>query len=241
VLNIRSVELQHGLISGNDLYYQYSPTFKTGIKDAFFPDTICVYGNYWKEQLLKGCEFDSSQIVVAGDYQWQPVNSDPTIVKINQVIICAQKNIHEEYLTYARMLKPLLLKYPDWKFMIKLHPLEKYKERYYELAHEGFEIVDREKSISLLLRESRIQISIYSTTFFDALGYDIVNFSLQQYSVYSDYAAQMVLEGVAQPLLVQEDPIEKYLLANGQCNLLSRDAVYSSLNKALFLNTILGE
>jgi hypothetical protein len=51
----------------------------------------------------------------------------------------------------------------------------------------------------------------------------------------------MVLEGVAQPLLVQEDPIEKYLLANGQCNLLSRDAVYSSLNKALFLNTILGE
>jgi hypothetical protein len=241
VLNIRSIELQHGLISGNDLYYQYSPTFKTGTKDAFFPDAICVFGNYWKEQLLKGCEFESSQIIVAGDYQWQPENLSSQTQKLNQVIICAQKNMHEEYIAYARMLKPLMLKHPEWKWIIKIHPLEKLKDSYFELANEGYEIVDREKSISVLLRESRIQISIYSTTFFDALGCDIVNFSLQSYSVYSDYAAQMVVEGVAQPLQVHEDPIEKFLLSKEPSNLLLRDEVYSPLNKTILRKAILGE
>jgi hypothetical protein len=241
VLNIRSVELQHGLISGNDLYYQYSPSFRTAVKDAFFPDIICVYGNYWKDQLLKGCEFDSSQIIVAGDYQWQPENSPALIQPFNQVLICAQKNMHDEYVAYAHMMKPFIEKHHDWKWIIKMHPLEKQKMLYFELAKVGFEIVDRERSINSLLRESRIQISIYSTTFFDALGCEISNFSLQDYSVYSDYAAQMVAEGVAQPLLVSEDPIEKFLQSKGQHHQRPRSDVYGSFEEHIMKRAILGD
>lgn len=241
VLNIRSVELQHGLISGNDLYYQYSPAFRTAVKEAFFPDTICVFGNYWKEQLLKGCEFESSQVIVAGDYQWQPNSTSSNVQPINQVLICAQKNMHEEYVAYAQRIKPFMAKHPEWKWIIKMHPLEKHKEHYFNLAKEGFEIVDRERSINSLLRESRIQISIYSTTFFDALGYEIENFSLQDYSMYSDYAAQMVAEGVAQPLQIHEDPIETFLQSKGQRALRPRSDVYGTFDGLGMKRAILGD
>jgi hypothetical protein len=132
-------------------------------------------------------------------------------------------------------------KHPDWKWIIKIHPLEKRKEHYYELSKEGFEIVDRERSINSLLRESRIQISIYSTTFFDALGYAIENFSLQDYSVYSDYAAQMVTEGVAQPLFVHENPIEKLLQSDGLRTRRPRNDVYASFDGLIMKRAILGE
>jgi hypothetical protein len=91
-----------------------------------------------------------------------------------------------------------------------------------------------------LLRDSRIQISIYSTTFFDALGFSIENYSLQEYSVYSDYAAEMVSEGVAEPLLVDEDPIEKHLLSKGRKTLRPRSEVYGQFDETAFRNAILG-
>jgi len=240
VLKIRSVELQHGLISGNDLYYQYSSVFGNGVRNAFFPDAICVYGSYWKAQLLKGCEFDPSQITITGDYQWSSELSHPLVLPSNQVLICAQKNMHEEYLAYARSLKSVMTKHPDWKWVIKMHPLEKNKGQYLELVKDGFEIIDREKSLTELLRDSRIQISIYSTTFFDALGFSIENYSLQDYSIYSDYAAQMVAEGIAQPLRTDEDPIEKHLHSNVRLTLLPRSEVYSQFDEVTMRHTILG-
>jgi hypothetical protein len=240
VLNIRSVELQHGLISGNDLYYQYASILSNGVKNAFFPDTICVYGSYWKTQLLKGCEFESTQITVAGDYQWSADESASMVLPYKQVLICAQKNMHEEYVAYAQRLKLLMTKHPDWKWVIKLHPLEKNKDQYIELVKDGFEIIDREKTLTALLKESSIQISIYSTTFFDALGYSIENYSLQDYSVYSDYAAEMVSEGVAEPLRVDEDPIEKHLLSKGRKTLRPRSEVYGQFDEIAMRNAILG-
>jgi hypothetical protein len=149
--------------------------------------------------------------------------------------------MHEEYVAYAQRIKPFMAKHPEWKWIIKMHPLEKHKEHYFNLAKEGFEIVDRERSINSLLSESRIQISIYSTTFFDALGYEIENFSLQDYSVYSDYAAQMVAEGVAQPLQFQEDPIEKFLQSKGQRVLRPRSDVYGTFDGLGMKRAILGD
>jgi hypothetical protein len=241
VLNIRSIELQHGLISGNDLYYQYSSTFKKAVQNAFFPDNICVYGAYWKEQLLKGCEFNFSQITLAGDYQWQAEKSDLNLKQRNQVLICSQKTMHEEYVAYAQQLNKIMSKHPDWKWVIKMHPLEMHKEQYYKLEEDGFEIIDKEKTLTELLLESRIQISIYSTTFFDALGYNVDNFSLQNYSIHSDYAASMIAEGVAHPLFCDEDPIEKHLASTGGRQLLSRDKVYAPFDMEATRHAILGE
>jgi hypothetical protein len=238
-LGIRSVEIQHGLISTNDLYYVYSSVFSSGIQQAFFPDRICVYGNYWKRILKQGIEFTDEQVVVAGDYLFHPATKKANIEKQNVVLICAQKNMHEEYVEYAHFLLPWMEKHPDWKWIIKLHPLEKNKAAYEELKQLNFEIVDHQRSLDSLLRECRIQISIYSTTFFDALGFDVTNFSIQQFGMYCDYAAQMVEEGVALPLLTIEDPIEKAEALVEKTLPLKRDDVYAQFNAKAILSAIL--
>jgi hypothetical protein len=240
ILGIRGVELQHGLISSNDLYYQYPAVFKEGIKNAFFPDHICVYGNYWKEVLLKGIEFTDSSITVGGDYLWQPEAKPQATAPTHQVLICAQKNMHAEYVAYAQRLKPLMQKHPEWKWVIKMHPLEKHKELYRALEKDGFVIVDTEHSLTALLRESRIQISIYSTTFFDALGFEISNYALQEYSIYKDYAAQMIAEGVAQSLYIDEDPIEKFLQSKGTSSLRPRKEVYGPFDANAIRKAVAG-
>lgn len=239
VLIIRSIELQHGLISGNDLYYQYAHVFKEAVKNAFFPDKICVYGSHWKQILLKGCEFSNEQITIAGDYQWQPKAQPSECSSQNRVLICSQKNMDEEYVSYAQRLAPIMEKHPDWKWTIKLHPLEKNKKAYEVLKEIGFEIVDQERTLFTLLRESRIQISIYSTTFYDALGLDILNMSLQNYGNYKDYAAQMILEGVASPLRLEQDPIEVFLSMEDKSQLLQREDVYAAFDAKALREAIL--
>ncbi|MFM7727827.1 MAG: hypothetical protein ACKO7B_14075, partial [Flavobacteriales bacterium] len=238
VLGIKSIELQHGLIAGNDLYYQYSDVFRNGVKDAFFPDNIFVYGSYWKNILLKGCEFRESDIVEAGDYLWQPEQNKEEIQKSNIVLICAQKGFHSDYLNYAKSLKPWMDKHHDWKWVIKMHPLEKRKSEYYTLSNFGFEVVDQEQSLNTLLCSARIHISIYSTTFYDALGYDVVNFSLQDYGTASDYARALTKEGVALPLRIDEDPIEKMLSGQLPALPLKRSNVYAPFDTQAIQNAI---
>jgi hypothetical protein len=240
MLNIKCVEVQHGLIASNDLYYVYHEQFASVIGKAMFPDMIMVYGPYWKRILETGCEFHSFQIHVAGDYLYrlEGLKKDEH-KKENIVLICAQKNLHEDYVAYAKKLAEHLSKHPDWRGIVKLHPLEKNKDAYAELKNVGLSIVDIEEPLDELLSKSKIQISIYSTTFYDALGFDVINFSLQDFGTMSDYASDMINEGVAIPLLADEDPVEKFLLQReiGSTKV-EREDVYGSFNLDIFCESI---
>jgi hypothetical protein len=234
-LGVKSIEVQHGLIASNDLYYVYHEQFAARTHKGFFPDQIMVYGPYWKRLLETGCEFRARNIHVAGDYLFRSSNIEyGNMRKENVILVCAQKNMHIDYVRYAHILSKHIEYHKDWRGIIKMHPLEKEKEAYYELRKLGFEIVDHEKSLDDLLRLSKIQISIYSTTFYDALGFDVVNFSLQDYGSMSDYASDMISEGVATSLTIMEDPIVKYLAikASGQ-ELLPREDVYATFDSSV--------
>jgi hypothetical protein len=235
ILGIKCIEVQHGLIATNDLYYVYHEQFAGAIGKALFPDKILTYGQYWKRILGMGCEFRTSQILVAGDYLYRLKDTKiENTQKENIVLVCAQKNLHIDYVNYGKQLAEHLKKHPQWRAIMKLHPLEKNKQAYEELRHYGIEIVDIEVPLDTLLAKCKIQISIYSTTFYDALGYDMVNFSLQDFGSMSDYASDMIQEGVAAPIIATEDPIEKYLhtLNTGHA-LLAREEVYAPFNPAL--------
>jgi hypothetical protein len=231
-LGIECIEFQHGLIASNDLYYVYHEQFAPVIGKSFFPEKILVYGPYWKRILENGCEYHSHQIHVAGDYLYRlPENTIESIEKENLVLVCAQKNMHNDYTSYLRTLMKHVADNNEWKVIVKLHPLEKNKEEYYALAELGVEIRDIETPLDVLLKRCKIQISIYSTTFYDALGYDVCNFSLQQYGSMSDYAADMIAESVALPLFEHENPITKFLTITEQnIPFTTRDDVYSSFN-----------
>lgn len=235
ILNINCIEFQHGLIATNDLYYVYHEQFAGSIKNSFFPDKIITYGPYWKRILQMGSEFKSKQILIGGDYIYrQGEQENIKRDKENIVLVCAQKNLHQDYVQYGRVLATYLSRHPEWRGIIKLHPLEKNKKAYDELLDLGIEIVGVEMPLDELLGRAKIQISIYSTTFYDALGFDVVNFSLQEFGSMSDYASDMISEGVAVPLRLDEDPIIKFNADNNMANkLLTRTEVYSEFNKSL--------
>jgi hypothetical protein len=240
ILGIKSVELQHGLISGNDLYYAYETIFSNSLRNAFFPDKIMVYGDYWKRILLRGSEFREDQIHIAGDYLYR--NSTTALhnsekEKENIILICAQKGMHEDYINYCLQQKEHLKKHPEWRTIIKLHPLESKKEAYAILKEHGFEIAPADASLDDLLTKAKIQISIYSTTFYDAIGFDVLNLSVQQYGTSSDYAADIIREGVAIPIRLDEDPVAAYLNTQPEkVQRLSRNEIYASFRCEVILN-----
>jgi hypothetical protein len=240
ILGIESIELQHGLIASNDLYYVYHEQFASVIGKSFFPEKIVVYGPYWKRILENGCEFHSHQIFVAGDYLYRSERTDSNSTeKENLLLVCAQKNMHDDYTSYVRELMVHMSAHSDWKVIVKLHPLEKNKEAYYVLQELGVEIRDIETPLDVLMAKAKIQISIYSTTFYDALGFGVCNFSLQNYGSMSDYAADMIAESVAHPIFIHENPVEKFLSLNNMMNpLASREEVYSLFDKKALVSAI---
>jgi hypothetical protein len=240
ILGIESIELQHGLIASNDLYYVYHEQFASVIGKSFFPEKILVYGPYWKSILENGCEFHSHQIFVTGDYLYRSERANSiSVEKENLVLVCAQKNMHDDYTSYVRELMVHMSAHSDWKVIVKLHPLEKNKEAYYALKDLGVEIRDIETPLDSLMARAKIQISIYSTTFYDALGFDVCNFSLQNYGSMSDYAADMITESVALPLYIHENPIEKFISQNNIMNpSTTREEVYSLFDKTTLAKAI---
>lgn len=239
LLNISTTEIQHGLIARNDIYYVYDPQFKENMYQAMMPDRIIVYGPYWKQMLQQGCEFEPQNIYVGGDYLYRlPRSSEKKITKENMILICAQKTMSKDYIKYILILLDLIKTYPDWKVTIKLHPLEWLKDDYYALEKYGVQVVSNEISLDTLLMRSKIHITIYSTTIYDAIGLDIVNFSLQNFGIMRDYAQGMITEGVALPLYTHENPIEKYYKIKEQpdieSRMLPREEVYDEYNPDVF-------
>ena len=103
----------------------------------------------------------------------------------------------------------------------------------------GVEIRDIETPLDVLLKRCKIQISIYSTTFYDALGFDVCNYSLQHYGSMSDYAADMITEAVAHPLLASENPIAKFLsFDQTQAPVALREDVYCTFDQTVIEKAI---
>ena len=128
-------------------------------------------------------------------------------------------------------------KHPDWIVQVKLHPLEKKADLYYALEHPQLDIRWNESDLSTLLREAKIQISVYSTTLYDALGFDVLNLSIQNYTAYKDYAAEMIDMKIAFPLDFDADPIA--LLDEFHITELTpRERVYSTFDPNVFKNRL---
>jgi hypothetical protein len=68
LLGIKTVELQHGLISKHDLYYVYPGKYREALSKGIFPNEIWLFGNFWKEVLQRGAESEFMKPVVIGNF-----------------------------------------------------------------------------------------------------------------------------------------------------------------------------
>ena len=228
-LNIRCVELQHGLISTADLYYVYGERYTPFLKNAFFPDFLWVYGNLWKTRLLTGNEHKEKNIVLAGDYThlFQTENSNKPD-KENLLVICTQKFLAADYFPWIDQVLKHAKNHPEWRVVIKLHPREKSAdvERYLRYQDDRVQVIQH-GDLGEIFKKAKIQLSIYSTTFYDAVGYDIMNFALVDAITHDSYIREMIDSGVALPIHLEQDPIPLFLQSQRK-PILKREDIYAS-------------
>lgn len=226
-LGIQTTELQHGLISTRDIYYVYPSRFKAAYGRAMFPDELWVFGRYWKDLFKGSAEETSGRITVVGDYRFERLQ--PEEGKREQAfVLCAQKNLHEPYIEYIRRIKKSVLPlHSNWKMIVKMHPLERRQDLYFAEANSQVEVLPVSSPLSDVLNRCHFQVSIYSTTFFDALAYKLPNFALTNTGYSNDYVNEMVGQCVALPLCVEDDPIAYYSTGSWEGKLLLASEVFS--------------
>jgi hypothetical protein len=211
ILGIKTVELQHGLISKHDLYYVYSSKYRSAVTKGIFPNEIWLFGNFWKEVIQGGAEAEFMKPVVVGNFITDSQVKSGESAKENRVLLCAQKNLTEPYIQWIRFMRENILpNHPDWKLIVKLHPLETEVNKYLQESSQNVEVLSISSSLNEELKRAKIQVSIYSTTFYDAVGMGVKNYSLNEIGYSADYASEMVESGVAEPLGNVEDVISKF-------------------------------
>ncbi|MFA9219805.1 MAG: hypothetical protein ACEQSL_01315 [Sediminibacterium sp.] len=228
LLGIKTIELQHGLISKHDLYYVYPKQYLEAVSKGMFPNEIWLFGNFWKRVLEGGSELTCMKPIVIGNFTTDVSITSIDFVKENRVLLCAQKNLSEPYIAWIRFMRDYILPlHPDWKLIVKLHPLESEVKKYENEANDFVEVLPVFASLNDELKRAKIQVSIYSTTFFDAFGMQVKNFSLTDIGYSSDYSSEMVTLGVAEPLKKSEDVISKFESGLGQIDNLTREDVFA--------------
>ena len=234
MLGIRTVELQHGLISRHDLYYVYPEMYRGALAKGMFPNEIWLLGKFWKDVLQRGAESEFMTPLIVGDFTTDSKVNLEKMNKENRVLLCAQKNMSAPYIQWIRFMRDHVLpKHPDWKLIVKLHPLESEEKKYMNEASDCVEVLPISASLNEELKRAKIQVSIYSTTFFDALGMNVKNYSLNEIEYSSDYASEMVELGVAESLKNLEDVIAKFECSPEVLDYLTRQDVFSSFQPGM--------
>ncbi|MDP4631041.1 MAG: hypothetical protein NWQ44_07925 [Flavobacteriales bacterium] len=234
LLGIKTIELQHGLISKHDLYYVYPNKYREALSKGIFPNEIWLFGNFWKEVLQKGAESEFMKPLVIGNFTTDVLVKSELLSKENRLLLCAQKNLSQPYIDWIRFMKKQILPlHPDWKLIVKLHPLESQVEKYSAEANDLVEVLPISASLNEELKRAKIQVSIYSTTFFDAIGMSVKNYALDDIGYSLDYSSEMVAMGVAESLKKGEDVIEKFESSSIFSERLTREDVFAPFQPRL--------
>ncbi|MFM1999070.1 MAG: hypothetical protein RL204_1017 [Bacteroidota bacterium] len=231
---IETIELQHGLINKHDLYYVYDPSLKDTLKNAFFPDKILLFGKYWEDVLMKGSEWKPSQFTIAGEYMSSRKANNQNLIKENLILIASQKTLDHIFIPRIKSLIETLKNYPDWRIVIKLHPSEKKIEAYQSLVTSNVELAPLKSNIYDYLEKSKIQLSIYSTTFFDAIGMSVTNFAWTGDFIGSDYAEALIEDNIAFDGNLKNIIEEYKYFENQGIKNLSRDYFYTAFSSESF-------
>lgn len=214
---IKTVELQHGLIAENDVFYVFPESIKGVSGRALFADEILVYGQYWRNKLLKGIEYPAGSIKVLGYYHYElPVKcSDQNLLQFiegsNVVLVTTQTNMHTIYLEYIRHLSELISANGyNWRILVKPHPNE-LPATYASLESLNNCLVVNQP-LNVVFSVSTMHISVYSTTLYDAHRYKLKSYTVPL-EPFADYSREISGDGIAEEILAHEDPIKIYLNA----------------------------
>lgn len=199
-LNISIIELQHGLIANSDIFYSFPKEIKSVWKNALFADKILIYGLYWKEVLLKGYCYPESCIELIGYYPTKRLELNKSEEKllidhsIDQfVLVTTQPGLWKEFFDYIkRYSNYLYLNKSELKIIVKLHPVDDKIKYMNEFKSVNNVIITKSFSLDALLNLCVFNITIYSTSVFDAIRVGTKSY-LIMYANAEDYIKEIAL------------------------------------------------
>lgn len=216
---IKIIELQHGLISEKDMFYVYSSKINPIREKCLFGDEIWVYGEYWKNVLLKGSEYTHKQIKILGYYLYEENDINEEFQRFqenmrkkhkNILLFTAQKNLEHHLAEYINWLCTDLSKnsIPQTLLIIKPHPRATQNiQQFIRPTLVPIQILDY--PLNWLFQLCTHHISIYSTTLYDALRYNIQHNYALNIPLFADYVDDIVQTGIAIKLEPYENPLRK--------------------------------
>ena len=177
----QSVELQHGIITRIHPGYIY-PKFVKELNLDFFKRTLLVYGNKTKEMLTEDSIFDPDRIEVIGNPRMQKYKTEllQNTDKRNLILFASQtyesdgtgKNYYDTVIPLLQHIEKKIIRENSWhnyRLGIKLHPREGTNAiRIYRNALSHSEVFDNASQLYDLLGESFVQLTVSSTTLFEA-------------------------------------------------------------------------
>ena len=182
--NIKTVELQHGLIS--DGHIQYSPTIDMG-KDTF-PDHLLTFSDY-HSKFINNNFINSAKIYPIGHYyreqKKKEKNSNSTQMiqdlrkKYNKIILVSSQNIIEHELFNSVQL--LAERRPNYAFILKQR-----EDSYLNLNYKNI-IVEHNHSIYDFINLVDVNLSCFSTSILEFLSNKTIGVLMDFGNLASDY------------------------------------------------------
>ncbi|MGL4599800.1 MAG: hypothetical protein ACRCYO_19905, partial [Bacteroidia bacterium] len=218
----KSIELQHGLIAPEDIFY-VMPKFIRTIRDrALYADEIWVYGEFWKQRLLQGGEYGEKEIRVIGWYPRIAVTHDSPeqdalkkfIGTKKCVLVCTQTSLHEFYRPLIAALAETIQKANhDAVILVKPHPHE--TTALYQELETYSNIKIAQGPLDDFFKLASVHASIYSTTHYDAQRHGLRSFAWSVPAC-SDYVQAVIESGVAESLNEGEDILARMQTTENQ-------------------------
>jgi hypothetical protein len=186
---VRVVELQHGLIDRNDIFYAMPAAVGEVRTRALFPDTMLTFGPYWSEILRTGHEFAPSSIDEIGYYLRPDSSIDEETrafcTDAATVMVATQPRTAEACRAYLAFLLDRHHGDDGVRILIRPHPAEGPRDYEQFAAASNVRIANR-GGIDRLLPLVRGVVSVYSTVLFDAIRHGIPCYALHD-PAYADY------------------------------------------------------
>jgi hypothetical protein len=240
---VEVVELQHGLISPEDIFFIFPKQVEKVMPRALLPDRILLYGEFWKSRMEAGAEQICEKMEVGGFYHSYPVDPGPGRKMAEEfvggrklLLITSQYSMDRHYLDFAERTAADLP--ADWCIVLKPHPGE--SPSLFDSLLGKSNVLVSTLQLDYLLSIATVHVSIFSTTLFDAKRFSVMNFALDV-PQFSDYVESMVSAGIAYRLRPGENPVTRWKELKDQFDPSGSSYYYQEFNRALFQERLLGE
>ena len=180
-----SIELQHGIITSYHPGYIY-PELVKNCDTGFFGRTLLVYGEKTRQLLVQNSVFDEKQIRVVGNPRTRMYKRlHPRMDGARKLILFASQpyeqdgiadGYYEAVTGYLKKVQEILKTDPRWEGVrlgVKLHPREgNGMAELYREALPGVTVYDNATQLYALLSESVLQLTVSSTSLYEAAEFD---------------------------------------------------------------------